>query len=70
MLPFSVMFSPTKYKYSLLIYTIVMACIGATAIAITFMTGELFNTMSVIFVFGFVAFQWVANFMIIKQSNR
>jgi tetratricopeptide (TPR) repeat protein len=70
MLPCSVMFSPTKHKYSLLIYTIIMALIGVIAIALTFITGDLFNTMSVIFVFGFIGFQWVANFLLIKQSNH
>lgn len=70
MLPCSVMFSPTKYKNSLLIYTIVMAIIGLIAIALTFMTGEIFNTASVIFLFGFIGFQWAANFLLIRQSNR
>nr|WP_315223829.1 tetratricopeptide repeat protein [uncultured Flavobacterium sp.] len=69
MLPCSVMFSPTKYKYSLLIYSIVLAVVGLAAIGLTFVTGELFNIMSIFFLFGFIVFQWVANFMIIKQSN-
>ena len=70
MLPCSVMFSPTKYKNSLLIYTIVMAFVGIAAITLTFLTGEVFNMMSVIFLFGFIAFQWTANFLLIRQSNR
>jgi len=70
MLPCSVMFSPTKYKYSLLVYTIVMAVIGLVAIALTFMTGDIFNMVSVIFLFGFIGFQWAANFLLIRQSNR
>lgn len=70
MLPFSVMFSDSKPKNALLIYSIVMAVIGIIAIGQTFMTGELFNLLTVIFIFGFVAFQWIANYLLIKESNR
>lgn len=69
MLPLSVMFSPSKGKYSLLIYAIAMAAVGISAIAITFSTGELFNTMSLIFVIGFIAFQWVANFLLMEGDR-
>jgi len=70
MLPFSVMFSPTKYPNMLLIYTIAMAIVGAGAIAITFRTDELINTLTFVFIIGFVAFQWVANFLMIAENNR
>jgi tetratricopeptide (TPR) repeat protein len=70
MLPFSVMFSPSKYKYSLLIYTTAMAVIGLFAIAHALSTSEIFNVMTFIFVIGFVAFQWIANYLMIKESNR
>ena len=70
MLPCSVMFSPTKYDKMLLFYTIAMAIIGAGAIVITFNSGELFNILTFVFIIGFVAFQWVANFLIIAENNR
>ncbi|MDB5013695.1 MAG: Tetratricopeptide 2 repeat-containing protein [Daejeonella sp.] len=70
MVPLSTMFSPTKYKNSLVIYTAIMALIGAGAIFITFQTGEILNSISTVFVFGFIAFQFVANFLLIKQSNH
>lgn len=70
MLPLSTMFAPSKYKYSLLIYTIALAIVGIIAIGLTFSTGKLINTMAGIFFFGFVAYQWVANFMVIKEDNR
>ncbi|MFK7756857.1 MAG: tetratricopeptide repeat protein [Flavobacteriales bacterium] len=69
MVPFSVMFSPTKYKNALLIYTLVMTVVGILAITITFSSGELFNLMSTVFIFGFVGFQWVANFLLIDEDN-
>ena len=70
MLPFSVMFSATKRKYLLLGYTILMSVVGITAIAITFSSGEPFNFMTFIYIFGFIAFQWLANFLLIKEGNK
>ena len=70
MVPFSVMFSPSRFKYSLIIYAVVMFCIGSAAIWETFDSGELFNAFTPIFIFGFVAFQWLANFLMIRESNR
>jgi tetratricopeptide (TPR) repeat protein len=69
MLPLGTMFSPSKNKYGLLIYTIVLAVVGLTAIGLTFLTGEIFNLMTVVFFFGFVAFQWLANYLLIKEGN-
>jgi tetratricopeptide (TPR) repeat protein len=69
MLPLGTMLSPSKNKYGLLIYTIALAVVGLIAIALTFSTGEMFNFMTAVFVFGFIAFQWVANYMLIKDDN-
>jgi len=70
MLPLGTMFSPSKNKYGLLIYTIALAIAGAIAIGLTFSTGEMFNAATIAFIFGFVVFQWVANYMLIKEDNR
>jgi len=70
MLPLGAMFSPSKNKYGLLIYTIALAVVGLIAIGLTFSTGEMFNLMTVVFILGFVAFQWVANYMLIKEDNQ
>jgi tetratricopeptide (TPR) repeat protein len=69
MVPLSTMFSITKYPYSLQLYTMFMAIFGLIAIAGTFLGGQLINTFSLIFIVGFVAFQWIANFLIIRQSD-
>lgn len=69
MLPLGTMFLPSKNKYGLLIYTIVLAVVGLIAIVLTFSTGEMFNLMTLVFIFGFVAFQWVANYMLIIKEN-
>ena len=70
MLPLGTMFSPSKNKYGLLIYTIVLAIVGTIGIGLTFSTGEMFNSMSIVFLIGFVAFQWVANYLLIKENNQ
>ena len=70
MLPLGTMFSPSKNKYGLLIYTISLAVVGLIAIGFTFTTGQMFNSMTIIFIIGFVAFQWVANYMLIKEDNQ
>ncbi len=70
MVPLSVMFSPSKHKYALLIGTLLLTGLGLSAIALTFSTGQLFNIMTPIFLFGFVAFQWVTNYFLIKDDNR
>jgi drug/metabolite transporter superfamily protein YnfA len=69
MLPCSSMFLPSKNKNALLIYTVAMALVGLVSIFLTFQNGEIFNTFSGIFIFGFVAFQWVANYMLIRDAN-
>lgn len=69
MLPLGSMFTPSKVKHSMVIYTIIMAAIGLGAIVNTFNTGEMFNALTPVFVIGLVAFQWIANFLIIKESN-
>ena len=32
-------------------------------------TGEIFNFLTPVYIFGFIAFQWVANYLLIKDSN-
>jgi Tfp pilus assembly protein PilF len=68
--PLSVMFSPSKYKNSLLFYTIALAVTGLTGIALAFAGNELFNIVSTVYIIGFVAFQWIANFLLIREDNR
>ncbi|MFZ6666165.1 tetratricopeptide repeat protein [Peijinzhouia sedimentorum] len=70
MLPLGTMFSPSKNKYGLLTYTIILATVGLIAISLTFLSGEMFNMMAIVFIFGFVGFQWVANYMLIKEDNQ
>jgi hypothetical protein len=70
MVPFSVMFTPTKYENLLLYYAIGMALLGAGAIIVAFTTGNFFNMLTIIYLFGFIAFQWVANGLMIAQDNR
>ncbi len=70
MVPFGSMFNPAKYPNALLIYTMVMAFAGLSAIAFAFISGDIFNLMTTIFIIGFIAFQWIANYVAIERDNK
>lgn len=63
------MFAPTKVKNALVYYTFALALVGSLAIAQAFSTGVVFNNMSMLFLVGFILFQWVANYFLIKEDN-
>ena len=67
MLPLGTMFSPSKNKYGLLVFTIALATVGLISIGLTFSTGKIFNFMTAIFIFGFIT---AANYMLIKENNQ
>lgn len=69
MIPYSTMFSPSKIKYSFLVYALAMTVVGLAALSIAFSTGNIDSTMSLIFVIGFVAYQWISNYLSIKADN-
>lgn len=69
MLPLGTMFSPSKPKNALLIYTIVLAIAGLSGLALSFLTNKLFTPFTWIFIIGFIGYQWVANYFIIKEDN-
>lgn len=70
MLPLGVMFSPSKYKNALVIYTILLAVVGVLGIGLIFSGDNSANLLTAIFVIGFIAFQWVANYFMIREDNR
>lgn len=70
MVPLGMVFNPSKGKVVILAYTIAMALIGILAIVQIFSSGELYNLFSIIFLFAFIAFQWLANYFIIKAGNK
>lgn len=69
MVPCGSMLSPAKSKYVLPVYTAVLAAIGVAGISLVFIKGEIFNIMTAAFLVGFFVFQWVANFILIKEDN-
>ncbi len=69
MVPLSRLFSSTKNEKVILAYTVVLGIVGATSILIAFTSGEVFNTLTGIFILGFMAFQWVANYLSIKNGE-
>jgi tetratricopeptide (TPR) repeat protein len=69
-LPLGIMLSPSKYRYLLVIYTAVMALFGVLSIVNSFVTTQLINTFTVLFLSGFFIFQWIANAILIQEDNQ
>ncbi|OYU97309.1 MAG: hypothetical protein CFE21_03170 [Bacteroidetes bacterium B1(2017)] len=70
MVPLSSVFSPTNYKWAIPLYAIGLAFVGLLAILITVLTNNLMNWFSVVFMFGFIAFQFLVNFIVIRRDNN
>lgn len=70
MVPFSVMFSASKQKNALIIYAMTMFVVGIIALGNIFTTGSFDNVFVTIFLIGFIAFQWISNAIIIRESNH
>jgi hypothetical protein len=70
MVPGSVMFSAPGGKKLLFYYALAMAVVGIIAMVQTFITGEVMTVWAIVFVLGFVAFQWVSNFINIRAGDR
>ncbi|MEE9350262.1 MAG: tetratricopeptide repeat protein [Flavobacteriaceae bacterium] len=69
MIPFSAMFAPTKYRTGIFAYIGLMVLLGIIAIFTTFKTDSVVNVFSFAFIISVVAFQWLANFLFIRDSN-
>jgi tetratricopeptide (TPR) repeat protein len=69
MVPLGMMFIPAKYN-AFMIYTIAMAVVGLATLGAAFALSPAFQTLGYIFLGGFIAFQWMANFVMIRSSNR
>jgi tetratricopeptide (TPR) repeat protein len=69
MVPLSSVFSETKNNKVLYIYTIAMALIGTVAVINAFTSDQIFSIYSSIFLLGFIAYQWIANYMVIEKNN-
>lgn len=69
MVPLGSLFTIPQYKTVLVIYTAAMALLGALAIYNAFGTGEPFNLFTTLFLFGFIAYQWLANILRSRQRS-
>lgn len=70
MVPISAMFTPAKYN-AFMIYTIAMAVIGFATLWAAFANNfALFENLGMAFLVGFIAFQFIANFLVIRSNNR
>lgn len=63
------MFVPSKYN-SIMIYTIGMGVLGLVALYTIFLNVPVSVMLTNAFIIGFIAFQWLANFLVIRSNNR
>lgn len=69
MIPLSVRQLPSRNPRMVNIYTIGLGVAGVLGIAMAFME-QTYNIFAGAYVIGIVVFQWVVNYMSIKQNNR
>jgi tetratricopeptide (TPR) repeat protein len=70
MIPLSVMPASAKTRIALITYTCALACLGLAGFITGIVTGNVFNNFVLVYVIGLVLFQWVANFLLIRENNR
>jgi len=70
MLPCSSMLSPAKNPVILKMLAGVLTVFGLLAILMSFASGNLFNGISLLFIIQFVAYQFISNFILIKEDNK
>jgi tetratricopeptide (TPR) repeat protein len=70
MIPLSVMLVSTKKRKLLVSYTCLLGLIGISGFILGITSGDVFNNLVFAYIIGFVLFQWVANFLLIRESNR
>ncbi len=68
MIPLSSMFSNSKNKWLLPAYTVCLGLLGLSSILTTFSTQNLATPTATLYLLGFFAYQWVANFTIIHKN--
>ncbi|MEL6989418.1 MAG: hypothetical protein AAGK97_16520, partial [Bacteroidota bacterium] len=56
-------------KTAMMGYTLILGVLGISAIGISFMRDEPYNSICTLYLFGFIAFQWIANYFGIKEDN-
>lgn len=70
MLPLGVMFSAKKSRMILVGYTIGLLSVGSFAVYNSIIEAEFFNQFTAIYLMGLFIFQWVANYLLIRENNH
>ncbi len=69
MLPLSVMLTSKQGRRPILPYAFILGALGLLAIVTAFLSGVLFNTFTLIFFLAFFAFQWLANYLLMRAGG-
>ncbi|RXK81959.1 tetratricopeptide repeat protein [Filimonas effusa] len=70
MIPLSVMFRSVKSRKTLVAYTAVLAFLGVLAVTIAFVSNQLLNNVSMLYLLGVFIFQWVANYILSREASK
>ncbi|MGV3696733.1 tetratricopeptide repeat protein [Flavobacterium sp.] len=69
MVPLGSMFSISRYKNAPLYIAVAIGILGLLAVFTSFSNNTPFNIFTGLFFISFVAYQWIANYLMIKRSN-
>lgn len=69
MIPCSAIFASSKHQLVLPVYTLTIGLLGIVALGYTATTGDLASPFATFFLIGILAFQVLANFLTIRESN-
>lgn len=68
-IPLSNMYTNARPKWALFWYPIGMALIGGLAVSKSFQSGELFSEFATAYLIALIAYQWIANAIMIRQDK-
>ncbi|MEO5995988.1 MAG: tetratricopeptide repeat protein [Chitinophagaceae bacterium] len=70
MIPLSAMLTFSKKRTLLVSFTCLLAIVGTTGFIMGITSGEAFNNFVIAYIIGLILFQWVANYLVIRQTNK
>jgi tetratricopeptide (TPR) repeat protein len=70
MIPLGVAFTEAKNRYVLPGYTILLVLLGTAGIISSYLVDEALNPYMISYLIGVFIFQWVANYVVIRESNK
>jgi hypothetical protein len=70
MIPLGVAFNEARNRYLLPAYAILLVLLGTAGIVSSYLVDEALNPYMIGYLIGVFIFQWVANYVVIRDSNK